>query len=749
MKRIFFVFAFFITLFAHGQLYRQPTLFGVVENRFVALNLMAIPPDTFQVVVAYKLKPHIAALHDTIYLWSPSLNKWIVSSSGGGGGGSTNLYNADGTFNNNRFIEMAGHGAIWNNAGEFTIQTTTSVSRTILKVAGQLTSWETKNNATGYARIYTFGLGKPMIGFLALANDGTTGSGFSVTQDSVQFAMKDGTFNYGYGTTKLRFGTDTFRFKPTAYDSITGMFVRFKYWPGGTGVGLDTSYLENIIKTDDGTAYDSVFYWRDAKTAAAIASKQVAGSSKISVIKTSYLDTAYKYTYDIVPANILLSTLGGSLGVTQINATGGTSASYLQKNGTWSDPGGTGITGLTTNRIPVATSATTIGTPMDMVYGSGLLTYNGSLLMTQTGGLNKELSFTGFGNRVITYFEGGTGGRYGVGVLGNELQTFAVASAHFSWNKGGDLNATTVNELMRLENVSGNLLLGTTVDDGHRLRVPGPVSIGGASGSLWYTDAFGTLTEIAAPIGIRKVLSFNGTPQWINGAIDTAINLGGGLGVYDSKTGDSLRFSTFAAPDFDITSNVISIDWTNTQKATASLPGPITASDWSMFNAKESALTFSSGLTRTTNTIKAKSYSLANILTDVGNVGGGEDNLMTSPLPTAQLATNGDRIEVEWSFELAANSNSKTIRFYFGSDVLLTLPFTPTVGGWVVVKGTISRLTATTQRIILSISGASITSLITGATQTLSGAVTVKATGDAVADNDIIEKSLTIQYHSN
>lgn len=61
--------------------------------------------------------------------------------------------------------------------------------------------------------------------------------------------------------------------------------------------------------------------------------------------------------------------------------------------------------------------------------------------------------------------------------------------------------------------------------------------------------------------------------------------------------------STYTASDFNATAGLISLDYTNGQAATGSVKGFLTSADWTTFNAKESALTFSTGLTRSTNTI--------------------------------------------------------------------------------------------------------------------------------------------------
>jgi hypothetical protein len=55
--------------------------------------------------------------------------------------------------------------------------------------------------------------------------------------------------------------------------------------------------------------------------------------------------------------------------------------------------------------------------------------------------------------------------------------------------------------------------------------------------------------------------------------------------------------ASFAAADFDVTSGAVSLDYTNGQKATASVPGFLSATDWSNFNNKLSTATLHANLT--------------------------------------------------------------------------------------------------------------------------------------------------------
>jgi len=88
--------------------------------------------------------------------------------------------------------------------------------------------------------------------------------------------------------------------------------------------------------------------WITSLNAAKIsgASTVTPGSTKISLGGSPGGASLQPFSIDVVPGNILIPTLGGLLGVGQINATGSASSStFLRGDGTWSSPGST-VTGL-------------------------------------------------------------------------------------------------------------------------------------------------------------------------------------------------------------------------------------------------------------------------------------------------------------------------------------------------------------------------------------------------------------------
>lgn len=136
--------------------------------------------------------------------------------------------------------------------------------------------------------------------------------------------------------------------------------------------------------------------------------------------------------------------------------------------------------------------------------------------------------------------------------------------------------------------------------------------------------------------------------------------------------------------------------------------------------------------------------------TDVGNVGTGEDDLMTYSLPADYLASDDDYIEITAWGITAANANNKTIKAYFGAtQCITTTALALNATDWE-ITWRIVRTGATTQDSICKFASNSallVTTVdFTNPAETLSGAVTIKLTGEATADNDIIQKGWIIRW---
>ena len=145
--------------------------------------------------------------------------------------------------------------------------------------------------------------------------------------------------------------------------------------------------------------------------------------------------------------------------------------------------------------------------------------------------------------------------------------------------------------------------------------------------------------------------------------------------------------------------------------------------------------------------------SLVTNTTDVGNVGVGEDDLMTYSVPAGTLGVNGDYIEFTMSFDLAANANTKQVKVKFGATTIYASGAQAQNDGVITITGQIIRTGAATQRITYSVtSNATLfpdyADYVTSA-ETLSGAVTLKATGEATSNDDIIQKINLVKFLPN
>ena len=159
-------------------------------------------------------------------------------------------------------------------------------------------------------------------------------------------------------------------------------------------------------------------------------------------------------------------------------------------------------------------------------------------------------------------------------------------------------------------------------------------------------DAAAVRTTIGAEPTLTKgnltatgPISVSGARQVIGGAADISI-------ASAAADGSTLGAAAFTAADFNAALGVISLDYANAQKATAGQPGFLTAADWTSFNAKESALTFSTGLTRTINTITVNPTqnitNLSNLSTNgIVTTSGSNGTLgVVATLPIANGGTN-------------------------------------------------------------------------------------------------------------
>lgn len=137
--------------------------------------------------------------------------------------------------------------------------------------------------------------------------------------------------------------------------------------------------------------------------------------------------------------------------------------------------------------------------------------------------------------------------------------------------------------------------------------------------------------------------------------------------------------------------------------------------------------------------------------TQTGNVGTGEDTLQTYSLAANSLFVNGNTISFTYAGTVANNVNAKRIRLRWGATLIFDSGALPTSAAfdWT-ISGEVIRTGAATQkctvRFITNNATAVATCDYTTAAETLSGAVILLLTGEAVDNNDIVKEIFKLRF---
>lgn len=131
----------------------------------------------------------------------------------------------------------------------------------------------------------------------------------------------------------------------------------------------------------------------------------------------------------------------------------------------------------------------------------------------------------------------------------------------------------------------------------------------------------------------------------------------------------------------------------------------------------------------------------------VGNVDAGEDDLISYSLVAATLGTVNDAVRIKAWGSTAANANSKTIKLKFGATTLMSVTAPVNAGVWT-IDALVVRTAAATQDAWAEyrddIPNGEQT--LSAPTETLSGAITIKCTGEGTATNDIVQEGMMVEY---
>lgn len=371
-------------------------------------------------------------------------------------------------------------------------------------------------------------------------------------------------------------------------------------------------------------------------TAASTSSNQyVTGKVGIGNYSTSTIGSKLE-----IISNGLAATLDETSGISLVNTTAaGAGAQQMSPAIKWS---GNGWATTPLNSQPVEFAAYLLpveagaAPSANLIFASSInsATYTPRMTLTSAGSLTLTGGITTAGAVSLNTSSGSTSAVSIGGTTG--AQTINIGSAGTTGvktvNLGSSGNAAHVTNINSGTTGAGAVNINNNVNSPVNIATgtsTGTVTIGNTTGNvnipklsgnaLVATDGSDNLVSIAAGTS-GQVLTSNGSasaPTWSTPTSGTVTNVSGtspisvsngtttpAISIADADANGSTKgAATFTAADFNATTGNISIDYINGQKATSTVPGFLTSTDWSTFNGKENALTFSNGLTRSSNAI--------------------------------------------------------------------------------------------------------------------------------------------------
>lgn len=132
-----------------------------------------------------------------------------------------------------------------------------------------------------------------------------------------------------------------------------------------------------------------------------------------------------------------------------------------------------------------------------------------------------------------------------------------------------------------------------------------------------------------------------------------------------------------------------------------------------------------------------------------------ETDLQTYSIPASSMATNGDSVYFEMSFTTAANANTKRLKIKYGATTMYDSTALALNNAVITARGRIIRTGAATQTYYIEVHSSSALLVATSATgtaaETLSGAVTLKSTGQngTATANDLVQGTGVVHFNPN
>lgn len=564
MKKLLFILLFFVSLNSYSQLFQSDNKFGTRHNREFTRFSLGIPNDTFAVEgVTFEgdslhTFPHIAAILTDLYIWNTTAKKWDLYAPGSSGGPFVAVADTAAMLANYRhwlagymlYTDTAAMLANYRHWLEGYIKNGVSLGAGLNVFAGK--NGDDLEFNTMFASDFDLVSNEIKIDYSNGQAASNTNKGFLTAADWIIFNSKVSTgLLTGSG---LTMNTARILGRTTAG---AGAIEEIQI---GTGLDLTSGVLSSTVSAGE------------VNTASNLGGGLANYSTKVGVDLrfNSFLAT----DFDLVSNVIGIDYTNGQAanGSTKGFLTAADWNTFNSKIGAGSVIGN-GLT-MNTDRILGRTTAGS-GAIEEITIGSGLQLSGGALIATGSGGEINTASNIGGG---LANWDSKVG-------VDLKFNTFLATDFDLTSNvigidytNGQASSGSTKGFLTSTDWNTFNNKVGTGVITGSGLTMSTARMLGRT------TAGTGAVEEIT--IGTGLSLSAGTLTATTNGEANTASNLGGALGVWDSKSGVDLRFNSFLAADFDLASNVFSIDYTNGQAASGSAKGFLTSADWTAFNNK-------------------------------------------------------------------------------------------------------------------------------------------------------------------
>lgn len=324
---------------------------------------------------------------------------------------------------------------------------------------------------------------------------------------------------------------------------------------------------------------------------------------------------------------------------------------------------------------------------------------------------------------------------------------FDGTATHFEDMTGSQraLAATDLGTTMQIQ--VANIGLNTAVDTTYKITADG-----GASNCLGNFSTTGAATQAGFNLGYSGQAFRIAANGGFSGFVITDVTAGAARLKIDTSGNVAVGNTGTILGKFEVratTANQLAVayDASNYTTFTISSAGILTITG----NGSSKGIVFTDGIVIGSSSGRAKVQGVAKtVATTSSNSAGTETNLHSYTVPAAALASDGDCLRFTMAFTTAGNANTKTIKVKFGSTTIFDNGgFAGIPGPDHVISGVIMRTGATAQIAACWGGGPAAIPLIadeTAPAETLSGSVTLKATGQTTTAGDIVQVMTVIEY---